>query len=69
MNNISVTYYNFKIFKSVDLESYLESNLWQGKADSCMVEGFFKKYIKSVHGHESRAMGLNVERLLGWMKK
>ena len=69
MTDLSATYYNFSIFDSNDLDSYLESGLWQGKAGGCMVEGFCKKYIKSVYGHESTAMGLNVERLLGWLKK
>lgn len=67
MSDVSATYYNFKTFEPNDLDEYLESNLWQGKAGGCMVEGFCKKYIKSVHGYESTAMGLNVERLLSWM--
>ena len=67
MSDVSATYYNFEVFESKDLEEYLESNLWNGKAGGCMVEGFCKKYIKSVHGNESTAMGLNVERLIGWL--
>ena len=66
-SDVSATYYHFEVFESKDLEAYLESNLWNGKAGGCMVEGFCKKYIKSVQGHESTAMGLNVERLLGWI--
>lgn len=68
MSDVSATYYNFSIFEKEDLEEYLESNLWNGKAGGCMVEGFCKKYIKSVQGYESTAMGLNVNRLLGWVK-
>jgi len=68
MNDVSATYYNFLPFEREDLENYLESNLWNGKAGGCMVEGFCKKYIKSVQGNESTAMGLNVERLLGWIR-
>jgi len=68
MSDLSATYYNFHHFEKNDLEAYLKSNLWQGKAGGCMVEGFCKKYIKSVEGNESTAMGLNVERLLGWLK-
>ncbi len=69
LSDVSATYYHFKKFDPKDLEAYLESNLWNGKAGGCMVEGFCKKYIKSVHGNESTAMGLNVELLLGWIKK
>ena len=67
MSDVSATYYNFKKFEKDNLDSYLEGGLWKGKAGGCMVEGFCKKYIKSVQGHESTAMGLNVERLLGWI--
>ena len=67
LSDVSATYYNFFKFNSDDLEAYLQSNLWSGKAGGCMVEGFCKKYIKSVQGNESTAMGLNIERLLGWI--
>jgi len=67
-SNISATHYHFSKFKEDDLEVYLESGLWKGKAGGCMVEGFCKKYIKSVNGYESTAMGLQVEVLLPWIK-
>ncbi len=69
LSDISATYYNFYPFNKEDLEEYLESGAWKGKAGGCMVEGFCKKYIKSVQGNESTAMGLNVERLLVWLKR
>ncbi len=61
--DISQTDYIFDEFNQDDLESYLESGEWRGKAGACMVEGFCKSYIKEVHGYESTAMGLNVEVL------
>jgi len=67
LSDVSATYYNFETFETKDLEAYLESNLWDGKAGGCMVEGFCKKYIKSVQGYESTAMGLSVETLLPWL--
>jgi len=69
MSDVSATYYHFEKFDPKELEKYLESNLWDGKAGGCMVEGFCKKYIKSVHGYESTAMGLSVERLMPWLSK
>ena len=63
----SATHYHFDDFEADDLESYLESGLWKGKAGGCMVEGFCKKYIRSVDGYESTAMGLQVEVLLPWL--
>ena len=68
-SDISATHYHFASFEKEDLEDYLESGLWRGKAGGCMVEGFCKKYIKSVDGYESTAMGLQVETLLPWIGK
>ena len=67
-SDISATHYNFSTFEDDDLEDYLESGLWKGKAGGCMVEGFCKKYIESIDGYESTAMGLQVEVLLPWIK-
>ena len=64
----SATHYCFAPFEEEDLEAYLDSGLWQGKAGGCMVEGFCKKYIVSVDGYESTAMGLQVETLLPWIE-
>jgi septum formation protein len=64
----SATHYHFAPFEKDDLEAYLESGLWKGKAGGCMVEGFCKKYILSVDGYESTAMGLQVETLLPWLE-
>ncbi|WP_457564622.1 septum formation inhibitor Maf [Caminibacter sp.] len=61
---IDETIYEFEEFDERDLEEYLKSGEWRGKAGACMVEGFCKKYIKSVKGYESTAMGLCVEELL-----
>jgi len=66
--DVSATYYQFARFETKDLESYLDSGLWNGKAGGCMVEGFCKKYIQKVDGYESTAMGLQIERLIGWIR-
>ncbi len=64
----SATHYRFNTFEEDDINTYLKSGLWKGKAGACMVEGFCKKYIQSVVGYESTAMGLQVEILLPWLK-
>jgi len=61
--DISSTDYLFDTFDEEDLENYLASGEWQGKAGGCMVEGFCKPYIREVKGYESCAMGLSVEVL------
>lgn len=65
--DISSTDYVFSEFDKDDLEAFLDSGEWQGKAGACMVEGFCKPYIKEVKGYESCAMGLSVEKLLPWV--
>lgn len=65
--DLSSTCYKFANFEKNALESYLESNLWVGKAGACMVEGFCKPYILESRGFESTAMGLCVEKLLPFL--
>ena len=67
--DLSDTVYRFAPFDEKDLERYIESGEWRGKAGACMVEGFCKPYILSVRGYESCAMGLTVEKLLPWIEK
>ena len=67
--DVATTDYIFEEFDETDLEAYLDSDEWIGKAGACMVEGFCKKYIKEVRGLESTAMGLGIERLLPFIKK
>lgn len=64
IEDVSVTTYHFASFEPKDLQEYLESGEWDGKAGGCMVEGFCKKYIVKVDGYESTAMGLSMEKLL-----
>ena len=65
--DISQTDYIFDKFDMSDLDSYLDSGEWRGKAGACMVEGFCKRYIKDVKGYESTAMGLNIELLKSFL--
>jgi len=65
--DISQTDYIFADFDKDDLDRYLDSGEWRGKAGACMVEGFCKSYIKEVRGYESTAMGLSVEVLRAFL--
>lgn len=67
--DLSKTSYVFDEFNKKDLENYIKSGEWRGKAGACMVEGFCKKYIKKVNGLESTAKGLTVEKLLPILKE
>lgn len=61
--DISSTRYFFDIFDPDDIDAYIASGDWRGKAGACMVEGFCKPYIRDVLGYESTAMGLNTDVL------
>lgn len=61
--DISSTHYFFDVFNADDVERYIQSGDWKGKAGACMVEGFCKPYIRETRGFESTAMGLCVEVL------
>lgn len=61
--DIASTHYFFEPFDAAEVERYISSGEWQGKAGACMVEGFCKSYIREVRGFESTAMGLSVEVL------
>lgn len=61
--DLSITEYFFAEFDKTELQRYLESGEWEGKAGGCMVEGFCKKYITAQKGLESCAMGLTIEKL------
>lgn len=67
--DLSSTEYIFDKFDEDELEKYLSTDDWKGKAGACMVEGFCKKYIKEVRGYESTAMGLCVEKLLPFLEE
>lgn len=67
--DLSSTDYRFAPFDPDDLERYLDSGKWRGKAGACMVEGFCKPYIVSVRGFESTAMGLNTEVLSAFLER
>ncbi|MBD3798479.1 MAG: septum formation inhibitor Maf [Epsilonproteobacteria bacterium] len=67
--DISITRYFFNPFEPKDIERYIQSGNWCGKAGACMVEGFCKPYIREVRGFESTAMGLSIEVLKPFLEE
>ncbi|MFC2586918.1 MAG: septum formation inhibitor Maf [Campylobacter sp.] len=65
--NVSETAYEFDKFSQDDMQSYLESDEWRGKAGAMTIENFNKKYIISQQGETSTAMGLNVKILKAFL--
>ncbi|MBX1886486.1 septum formation inhibitor Maf [Campylobacter peloridis] len=54
-------------FDHKHMQEYIDSKLYQGKAGAIMCEGFHKKYIKKIIGHESTALGLDIELLKAFL--
>lgn len=65
--SVNETKFEFLKFDEKDLNLYLKSGNWQGKAGAMMIEGFNKKYIKKYFGYLSNARGLCVEILKAFL--
>lgn len=65
--DLSETSFKLKHFDKNDMQAYLDSMQWQGKAGCVMVEGFHKKYILFQKGLESSALGLSIEKFLPFL--
>lgn len=68
MMDLSAVHYAFAPFDPKLMEAYLKSGEWRGKAGAIMVEGFCKPYIRDMHGYESCAMGLTLEKVLPYLE-
>ncbi|MDR2153228.1 MAG: septum formation inhibitor Maf [Helicobacteraceae bacterium] len=67
--DVSQTRYRFAPFEEGDLESYLDSGDWRGKAGAIMVEGFAKPYIRYQKGSTNCALGLTIEAILPFIRR
>ncbi|QOR00728.1 septum formation inhibitor Maf [Campylobacter sp. 2014D-0216] len=54
-------------FDPQDMQEYIDSKSYEGKAGAVMCEGFHKKYIKKIIGCQSTALGLNIELLKAFL--
>lgn len=50
----------FKKIAKVELEKYLDSNQWVGKAGSYAVQGRAKGFVEKIEGHASNVIGLPI---------
>lgn len=65
--NISQTRFKFDKFDENELEIYIKSGDWRGKAGAMMIEGFNKKFILAQDGMSSTARGLSAEILKAFL--
>lgn len=67
LTSISKTVFEFNKFDKNELDAYINSNQWQGKAGAMMIEGFNGKFILSQKGNIQTAMGLDTEILKAFL--
>lgn len=65
--SLSKTTLFLKEFGRKDLENYVESGLYKGKAGAISCEGFHKKYIMKQLGNSSTALGLDIQTLKAYL--
>lgn len=63
----SHTTYKFNKFIKSDIDEYIKSGDYIGKAGAMMIEGFNKKYILEQYGTSDNARGLNIELLKAFL--
>ena len=52
------TYVQFKRLSSLELDFYLSSNEWKGKAGAYAIQGLASRFIKKINGSYSNVVGL-----------
>lgn len=60
---VVMTKLTFKRVSAQDLEKYLATNQWRGKAGAYAIQGYAKKFVEKIEGSESNIVGIPVETL------
>ena len=62
------TVVQFKQLSKQDIENYLESDEWQGKAGGYAIQGQAESYIKFIRGSYSNVVGLSLYDTMGMLQ-
>ena len=54
------TFVQFKRLSRLELDFYLSSNEWQGKAGAYAIQGLASRFVKKINGSYSNVVGLPV---------
>lgn len=65
---LSVASYDFAPYPKRQIDEYIASGEYKGKAGAMMIEGFSGRYILAKHGNISTAMGLDVPLLKAFLR-
>lgn len=64
-----VTKVTFRKISEAELEKYLDSNHWKGKAGAYAIQGRAKGFVSKIEGDFTNVVGLPIERLKIILKK
>lgn len=67
LSALSVASYDFAPYPKREIDKYIASGEYKGKAGAMMIEGFSGRYILAQHGDISTAMGLDVPLLKAFL--
>ena len=59
-SRLSMTIVSFKRLSTRDIEGYLDSNEWEGKAGGYAIQGYAESFIKFIRGSYSNVVGLSL---------
>ncbi|NVJ69430.1 MAG: septum formation protein Maf [Alphaproteobacteria bacterium] len=57
----------FKVLSETDIEQYIESGEWDGKAGGYAIQGLAATYVRFLSGSYSNVVGLPLFEVGGWM--
>lgn len=63
------TFITFREVEDAELEKYLDSNQWQGKAGSYAIQGRAKGFVKKIDGDVTNVIGLPIPTLKKILQK
>ena len=58
----------FKRMTGSEINAYIASNEWEGKAGGYAIQGLAAAYIRAVSGSYSNIVGLPLFEVSGWLK-
>lgn len=68
LSALSVASYDFAPYPEHEIDLYIASGEYKGKAGAMMIEGFSGRYILAQHGDISTAMGLDLPLLKAFLR-
>ncbi len=62
-----ISHVTFRCLSESDIQTYLTSNEWDGKAGGYAIQGLAARYIRKISGSYSNVVGLPLFEVAGWL--